>query len=136
MLHELDCAKVTASRLLLGIGLGVFGALSNVGAAAAAALQTGSAAFDADLAAVANNVQLPWDMPLAILTHDLILKVAVAVAVIGLIIMGWEMVHHQEDSSGHLRRIGGFCIVAAVLLFGVAFIRGLGLTGNGALIHA
>lgn len=134
MLHALTRGFACVSRLWFAASCGVAIALSNVCTATAAALQTGSALFDQDLASV-QNVSLPWDMPLAILTHDLILKVAVAVAVIGLIIMGWEMTHRQEDTSGHMRRIGGYCVVAAVLLFGVSFIRGLGLTGNGALIH-
>src|ERR1700680_1328891 len=135
MLHAFKRASTCASRLWFAVSCAIAVGLSNASAAVAANLQTGCAAFDQDLANVPNNVSLPWDMPLAILTHDLILKVAVAVCVIGLIIMGWEMTHKHEDTGGHLRRIGGFCVVGGVLLFGVSFIRGLGLTGNGALIH-
>ena len=98
-------------------------------------LQTGSAAFDQDLANVKNVVAAvgyaagdsdPRPDPQGGGRGS---------ASSALIIMGWEMTHSHEDTAGHLRRIGGFCVVAAVLLFGVSFIRGLGLTGNGALIH-
>ena len=134
MMHALSSAVTRANRWYFAACLTIAGVLTNLAVASAAALQTGSPEFDADLASV-QGVELPWDKPLAILTHDLIIKVAVAVAVIALVIMGWEMTHRHEDTSGHVRKIASYALIAAVLLFGVSFIRGMGLTGNGALIH-